>query len=84
MRSRREGAQLEVTYSFRGNGSDGLPSHFSLAINSGGDINLVADTVALSGGTTTMVYPNTSTGDTTYHVEVQASGRWSVTVTKVS
>ena len=71
---------LKITYSYSGNVDStlGQPSNFALSIQSSSDSNLVANTVASSGGTTTMVYPDTSSGDTTYHVEVQAAGQWSV------
>jgi len=77
---------LKVTYSYSGNVDNitGTASNFILNINSSSDRNSVANTIASSGGTTTMVYPDTSSGDTAYYVEVQAAGHWSVTVTEVS
>jgi hypothetical protein len=76
--------QLQVTYRYSGNYSSGSADNFSLVIKSADDDNLVDNTISGSGGTTTDVYPDTSSGDTTYHLEMGASGSWSVTITEVS
>lgn len=75
--------QLTVTYTFTGNTLGGQPDNFTADIKSGNDDQLVANTIAGSGGATTTIYPDTSSGDTAYHLEIMASGSWSFTVTEV-
>lgn len=75
--------QLTVTYSYSGNGSDGSPDNFTADIENGSDDQLVANDIAWSGGKTTSIYPDTTTGGgTSYHLAVQATGSWTFTVTE--
>lgn len=78
--------QLEVTYSYHGNGASCCGAdNFSADIKSADDDQTVAnDFESWSGSKTNEVYPDTSSGDTTYHLEVTASGSWSFTITEVS
>lgn len=75
---------LKVTYSYWGNSSGYGGDNFIAHIDSASDMNSVANTIATSGGKTTMIYPDLSSGDTAYHLEVQATGQWSFTITQVS
>lgn len=74
--------QLTVTYVFSGNYLGGQPDNFAASIKSSGDSQLAVNTIAGSGGMTTTVYPDVSSGDTAYHLEIMASGSWSFTITE--
>jgi len=76
--------ELKVTYSYSGNESGKQPANFALSLQSNDDEQLIVNTIASSGGDTTMVYPDVSSGDTTYHAEVVAAGSWQLTITELS
>jgi hypothetical protein len=76
--------ELQVIYSFSGNDLGGQASNFIADVESSDDDQNVANTIASSGGNTTDIYPNTSSGDTTYHLSVEADGSWSFTITELS
>ena len=76
--------QLTVTYTFSGNLIGGQPDNFAADISSADDTQRFANTIAASGGGTTTVYPDTTSGDATYHLDVMASGSWTVTITEIS
>ncbi len=84
-------SSVVVTYSYSGNIMAGEYSGNIMAGESEGD-NMIADiqsssddqsivnTIGVSGGTTTTVYP-TPGGDNAYHLSVTATGSWSFTIT---
>lgn len=76
--------RLMVAYSFSGNLIGGQPDNFAADISSGSDIQRFVNTIAASGSATTDVYPDVSSGDTTYHLDVMASGSWTITITEIS
>jgi hypothetical protein len=76
---------LTVTYSYDGNSSfGGSGDNFMADIVSGSSDSLsVANDIAVSGGKTTTVYPNTSFGGShSYHLEVTATGHWHFKITQ--
>jgi hypothetical protein len=76
---------LTVTYSYDGNSSfGGSGDNFMADIVSGSSDSLsVANDIAVSGGKTTTVYPDTSFGGShSYHLEVTATGHWHFKITQ--
>jgi predicted lipoprotein len=81
-----DGATVEVTYSYRNNIMAGEDSgdNFMAELDSSGDANSIANAIAVSGGTTTTLSPDTSSGDSnSYHLDVRATGRSAFTVTVI-
>lgn len=79
------GNPVTVVYSYSGNILPGETSgnNFMADVESSGDSQQIANTIGTSGGTTTTLYPDTSYGgSTSYHLSVQATGNWSVTLTE--
>ena len=68
---------VTVTYSFSdntlGNGADNFIADLQ---SPGGDDQSIANEIAMSGGATTTLYPNTSAGGNQYYLSVQADGPW--------
>jgi hypothetical protein len=76
-----DGAVLTVRFSYWNNTSGYGGDNFIADIVSSGDNLSLANDIAVSGGKTTTVYPDTSLGGSNlYHLEVQATGPWSVTI----
>lgn len=73
---------VQVRYSYSGNAIGGKADNFIADVESpSGDVQIVVNTIASSGGTTTTVYPDVQlNGSDRYYLGVQASGDWSFTL----
>ena len=71
------GSTVSVQYSYWNN-NDG---NFIAELDANGDMNSIANTIGTSGGTTTSVYPNVLDSGGSYHLEITATGSWSVKIT---
>ena len=69
------GQPLTVTYSYSGN----QDSNFIADVENSGDDQSIANTIGSDGGATTTLYP---AGSGAYHLTVEATGSWSVTITQ--
>jgi len=79
------GQPLTVTFSYSGNSlpGEGSGDNFMADITSGSDDLQIANEIGVSGGKTTTLYPDLSGGGSSaYHLEIQATGYWSVTITQ--
>jgi len=74
---------LTVRYSYSGNilAGETTGDNFTADLKSGSDDQQIANEIGVSGGKTTTLYPDTSGGNL-YHLEVTATGPWSVTITQ--
>jgi hypothetical protein len=73
--------KLRVTYSYRNNSSGFGGDNFIADLVSSTDDLSIANEIAVSGGKTTILYPDLSFGGSRdYHLEVQATGGWSFTI----
>jgi hypothetical protein len=76
-----DGNMLTVTYSYSGN-SDGFGgSNFVGDIESSTDDQNFVNTIGTSGSATTHAYP---TGTGAYHLSIEATGSWTVTIAQQS
>lgn len=78
------GSTVTLRYSYwnntMGNGDGG--DNFIADLVSNSDDQSIVNAIAVSGGTTTTIYPNTSFGGSdVYHLSVTATGPWSFTLT---
>jgi hypothetical protein len=72
---------LRVTYRFRGNTSGYGGDNFIADLVSRDDDIQIANVIAVGGSKTTRLYPDLSYGGSpVYHLEVQATGPWTVVV----
>ena len=78
------GQPLTVKFSYSGNSlpGEGSGDNFMADLTSSSDDLQIANEIGVSGGKTTTLYPDTSLGSSVYHLEVQATGYWSVTITQ--
>jgi hypothetical protein len=70
------GDPLTVTFSY----SNNQDSNFIVDIKSSNDDQSVANEIGTSATKTTTIYPDTSSGDTAYHVEITAQGNWTIVI----
>lgn len=74
---------VAVSYSYSGNTTGYGGSNFIADLKSpGGDDQMIANTIAVSGGATTTLYPDTSMGGHQYYLSVQADGSWRFRLTE--
>jgi hypothetical protein len=74
---------LTVTYSYDHNTSGYGGDNFYADVASNDDDLSITNDIAVSGGKTTTVYPNTSFGGShSYHLEVTATGHWHFKITQ--
>jgi hypothetical protein len=75
--------EVRVAYSCTGNATFGSPDNFIADLVSPHDDQLIASTIADSGSRTTRLHPDLSNGESPrYHLEAQASGSWSFTISE--
>jgi hypothetical protein len=73
--------KLRVTYSYSNNSSGFGGDNFIADLVSSTDDLQIANEIAVSGGKTTLLYPDLSFGGSrSYHLEIQATGSWSFTI----
>jgi hypothetical protein len=71
------GSTVTVTFSYSGNTSGFGGDNFIADLQSSGDDQAIANDIAVSGGKTTTIYPDTSFGGTDmYYLSVMATGSW--------
>jgi hypothetical protein len=75
---------VRVTFSYSGNGSSEYGGdNFMADLVSSSDDLMIANDIAISGGKTTTLYPDMSYGGSpNYHLEVEATGSWSFTISQ--
>ncbi len=70
------GSPLTVTFTY----SNNQDSNFIADLKSGSDDQSIANEIGTSASKTTTIYPDTSSGDNTYHLEILATGSWTIVI----